>query len=212
MKQTKEKTFYDIFWIFFLSSIFGALIEMVFCRIVQGYWMSRSSLLYGPFSIVWGLGAALLTLTLKKVETKGSLTIFFTGFVWGGVYEYVCSIFIEYIFGVKFWDYSHVPFNLQGRTSLSFCLAWGIVSIVWIKFVYPLLNRFIQEILKKIGKAITWTILIFMVFNMILSATAIMRTAQRQKGVAAKTSYELFLDQYYPDERIQKRYQNMRLQ
>lgn len=37
------------------------IVETVFCRITMGYWMSRSSLVWGPFSIVWGLALALVT-------------------------------------------------------------------------------------------------------------------------------------------------------
>ena len=34
--------------------------------------MSRSSLLYGPFSIVWGFGAVILTALLYRYRTAGT--------------------------------------------------------------------------------------------------------------------------------------------
>ena len=45
-----------IFWVFLVSALLGDIIETLYCRAVGGVWMSRSSVLYGPFSIVWGLG------------------------------------------------------------------------------------------------------------------------------------------------------------
>ena len=39
----------------FIGAFLGDITETIFCRITAGYWMSRSSVVWGPFSIVWGL-------------------------------------------------------------------------------------------------------------------------------------------------------------
>ena len=52
-------------WLFFIGSFLGDVIETVYCRIVEGVWMSRSSVVWGPFSIVWGLGITLATMFLR---------------------------------------------------------------------------------------------------------------------------------------------------
>ena len=44
-------------WVFLTSALLGDVIETFWCGLVNGQWMSRSSVLYGPFSFVWGLGA-----------------------------------------------------------------------------------------------------------------------------------------------------------
>jgi Protein of unknown function (DUF1113). len=71
--------------------------------------MSRSSVVYGPFSIVWGLGCACLTAFLYKYKDKSDRYIFLYGTVLGGAYEYICSVFTELVFGTVFWDYSKIP-------------------------------------------------------------------------------------------------------
>ena len=38
----------------------------IFCRITAGVWMSRSSVVWGPFSIVWGLAIAAATAMINK--------------------------------------------------------------------------------------------------------------------------------------------------
>ena len=48
-------------WVFLTSALLGDIIETFWCGLVNGQWMSRSSVLYGPFSFVWGLGAVVLT-------------------------------------------------------------------------------------------------------------------------------------------------------
>ena len=80
--------------------------------------MSRSSVIYGPFSIVWGLGCAFLTLLLYRYRNKSDSTIFLAGTLLGGAYEYICSVFTEMVFGTIFWDYSGFAFNLGGRINL----------------------------------------------------------------------------------------------
>lgn len=53
--------FYKLMLLFIISAILVDIIETVFCRITMGYWMSRSSLVWRPFSIVWGFALALVT-------------------------------------------------------------------------------------------------------------------------------------------------------
>ncbi|MFR6589574.1 MAG: putative ABC transporter permease [Gallintestinimicrobium sp.] len=62
--------------------------------------MSRSSVIYGTFSIVWGFGAVILTVVLQRLAGKEDRYIFLAGSVLGGVYEYLCSVFTEIFLGL----------------------------------------------------------------------------------------------------------------
>ena len=75
--------------------------------------MSRSSVIYGTFSIVWGFGAVILTVVLQRLAGKEDRYIFLAGSVLGGVYEYLCSVFTEIFLGTTFWDYSDMPFVIR---------------------------------------------------------------------------------------------------
>ena len=200
-----------LIWIFFIAALLGDIIETLFCRATMGIWMSRSSLIYGPFSIVWGLGAVMFTALLYRYKDKSEGYLFLAGTIVGGVYEYVCSVFTELVFGTVFWDYSHIPFNLGGRINLLYCFFWGIAAAVWMKVLYPRLSRLIERIPMKAGKVLTWVIVVFMVFNMAISALALGRYQQRQSAPDAPTNgFTEFLDHYYPDERIHQVYPNMK--
>ena len=98
--------------------------------------MSRSSVVYGPFSVVWGLGVVVLTMMLHKYKDRDDRYIFLFGTVVGGAYEYICSVFTEIAFGTVFWDYSKLPFNLGGRINLLYCFFWGLAAVIWIKLLY----------------------------------------------------------------------------
>lgn len=209
----KEKTrfaegngFYKLVWLFLIGSLFGDLVETVFCRISMGWWMSRSSVVYGPFSVVWGFACALLTALMYRYRNKSDRYLFFYGTVVGGTYEYVCSVITEIVFGTVFWDYHKLPFNLGGRVNLLFCFFWGIIAVLWLKGIYPVLSKWIEKIPRKIGPALTWVLIVLMVINMAVSALALDRYSKRQRGVEAANSIEQVLDEHFPDERMMRIY------
>ncbi len=196
-------------WIFLVCALCGDLIETVFCRFTMGRWMSRSSVLYGPFSIVWGLGAALLTVVLQRLAGKQDRHVFAAGFVIGGVYEYMCSVFTELVFGTVFWDYSKIPFNINGRTNILYCFFWGVIAVIWIKIVYPPLSSAIERTPPIAGKVITWLAILFMVCNGLLTTIVMMRYSGRQEGIEAKNAVEQLIDMQYNDELVENRWPNM---
>lgn len=201
--------FHKLVWLFVIAAFLGDIIETIFCRLTAGVWMSRSSLVWGPFSVVWGLGAVLLTAVLYKYKDKNDRYIFLAGTVLGGVYEYVCSVFTELVFGTIFWDYSHLPFNLGGRINLLFCFFWGIAAVFWLKGAYPLLSRLIERIPIRVGKVGTWVLLAFMVVNMAVSSLALARYTQRHLENPGPTTFlSQLLDDRFPDERMEHIYPN----
>ena len=75
--------FYKLLLLFVIGAFLGDIVETVFCRITMGYWMSRSSLVWGPFSIVWGLALALVTWFLYKYKDRSESFLFLTGTLLG---------------------------------------------------------------------------------------------------------------------------------
>lgn len=201
-------SFHKLVWLFFIGAFLGDITETIFCRVTAGVWMSRSSVIYGPFSIVWGIGVVVLTMMLHKYRDKDDRYLFIFGTVVGGAYEYACSVFTEMVFGTVFWDYSKIPFNLGGRINLLYCFFWGLASVLWIKNVYPFLSRWIEKIPKKAGTVISWIFLLFMTVNIVLSGMALGRYSDRYAGKPAENSVESFLDSRYPDERMERVYPN----
>ena len=171
--------------------------------------MSRSSVIYGPFSVVWGLGAVVLTVVLSRFSHKSIMYLFWTGALLGGVYEYVCSIITEVFLGTVFWDYSHMKLHIGGRTNVLFMGFWGILSVGWIKFCYPRLSRYIERIPVVYRNTIAWVIVGFMVWDSLISVMAMERYQARRAGIPAEGIVEEFLDRNYQDELIEQVWPNM---
>ena len=152
VKEDKEEVFaagcgfYKLVSLFFIGAFLGDVTETIFCRFTMGRWMSRSSVVFGPFSIVWGLGCAILTWILYRYREQSDRRLFLCGTILGGAYEYICSVFTEIVFGTVFWDYSKIPFNLGGRINLLYCFFWGFAAIIWMKVIYPFLAKWIEKI------------------------------------------------------------------
>ena len=205
-------SFYKLVCLFFLGAFLGDIVETIFCYATTGRLMSRSSVVYGPFSIVWGLGCVLLTALLYQYRNHSDRYIFTFGTILGGAYEYICSVFTELVFGTIFWDYSHIPFNLGGRVNLLFCFFWGIVAVVWVKLLYPKLSDWIEKIPRKIGVIVTWILIVFMIFNIIISGLAMNRYSVRQtENNEPKTKIDQFFDEHFPDERMERIYPNAKI-
>ena len=201
-------SFYKIVLLFILGSFLGDITETIFCRITAGVWMSRSSLVWGPFSIVWGFAIAAVTALLYKYRNRSDSFLFIVGTLLGGAYEYLCSVAAEVVFGKVFWDYSDIPFNLGGRINLLYCFFWGIAAVVWFKILYPISSKWIEKIAIKPGKIITWVLIVFMVCNMAVSSLALIRYDERSKGVKSTSSWQSIMDAHYDDAKMAKIYPN----
>lgn len=196
-------------WVFLTSALLGDIIETFWCGLVNGQWMSRSSVLYGPFSFVWGLGAVVLTVTLQRLAHRDSFFVFAAGFFIGGTYEYMCSVFTELVFGTVFWDYSHMPLNIGGRTNVLFCFFWGVLAVFWIKIIYPKMSRLIEGFPALAGKIMTWVVVFIMVCNGLLTCAAMLRHSARAVRPEPANAFEEFIDRQYGDSFMERRWPNM---
>ena len=219
-EETKERVFaqgcsaYKLISLFFLGAFLGDVTETIFCLATTGRLMSRSSVVYGPFSIVWGLGCALLTAVLYRGRNKRDSYLFAAGTLLGGAYEYICSVFTELVFGTVFWDYSGFRFNLGGRINLLYCFFWGIAAVVWMKLLYPLLSKWIERLPVRTGKILCNMMVVLMILNCLISGMALIRYEERQtqapKGIFSENlpGVEAFLDGHFGDERMERIYPN----
>ncbi len=159
--------------------------------------------------LVWVLGAVILTLALSRVKRQNNISIFISGFFFGGVFEYLCSVFTEVFFGMKFWDYSYMPFNIDGRTNLLFMFFWGIVALVWFRFIYPPLSKTIEKIPPITGTVLAFIITAFFVCNGIVTSMVMIRTTGRKEQPVARNVIEQFIDDEYPNDVVRKLWPNM---
>lgn len=211
-KENRENGVIKLFWLFLLSSFLGAVVEILFCYLITGHFMSRSSLLIGQFSLVWGMGVVLFTASLYWMKNRTDRYLFWAGTVLGGVFEYLCSVITEALFGSVFWDYSGFTFNLGGRINLLYCFGWGAAALLWVRNIYPVLSVWVDRIVRFAGRAATVALAVFMLGNVMLSAAALERYTRRHTGENGKeTEMEAVLDYCFPDSLMERRYPSLKI-
>ena len=205
----KGMNFYKLFLVCFIGSFAGVVVELLWCMLTRGYIESRSGLVYGPFNLLYGAGAVMLMLALYRYRNRNSLISFFGAMIVGSAVEYACSWGQEMLFGSRSWDYSNVPFNLNGRICLLYAVFWGFLGVLWIKKIYPRMAKLILKIPNKVGKIVTWALVAFMVFEAAVTVVAVDRWSERINGVEASNKFEEFVDERFPDQRMERIFANM---
>ena len=201
------REFFKLFWIFVFGCIMGYVMEVIFNFVRTGEFETRQGLIYGPFAPVYGIGTLVFYLILPKF--KKMWQVFLVSGVLGGVTEYLSSYFQEKLFGTISWDYSNQFLNFNGRTSILYCLVWGALGVVFIKFVYPYFDKIFDRVLYKIGtKVITAFAVGFMIFNISISSLAAQREYERREHIEAGSRMDVFLDEHFPDEILDEVYRN----
>lgn len=205
----KGLNIYKLLLICFTGSFLGVVIEMLWCLLQNGYIESRAGLVYGPFNLLYGVGAVALTAILYKFRNRGAWISFFGGLLAGSAVEYICSWAQELAFGSRSWDYSHMPFNINGRICLLYSIFWGILGVLWIKNIYPRTAKLILKLPERTGKATVWILSVFFAVNSLVTVVATYRWAERNNGEDPSGSFEKFIDSRFPDERMEKIFANM---
>ena len=201
--------FYKIALICISGSFAGVVVELLWCLLRNGYIESRAGLVYGPFNLLYGAGAVALTLILYRYRNRSTAFSFFGGIIIGSAVEYLLSWGQETLFGSTSWDYSDIPFNLNGRICLLYSVFWGFLGVLWIKSIYPRVAKIILKIPNKAGKIITLALTVFMIFNAVMSLFSVWRWSERVHNVPATTAADRFFDERFPDSRMEKIFANM---
>ena len=181
-KATKKRTFtimglsiYKILAYFIIYSVVGYIIETLFGIVTKGTWESRQSFLYGPFCAIYGLGASIMIIFLHKYSKRYN-TLFLGGFIVGSIVEYLVSWIGELILGVKWWDYSDMPLNINGRICVFFSIFWGFLALYLIASFNPKIDRMIDWFKSKFSlknlKALTVTVTIILFVDCVISVVA----------------------------------------
>ena len=198
---------------FIIYSVAGYIIETLYGMITKGVWESRQSFLYGPFCGIYGLGAVVMILCLHKFPKKYNV-LFIGGFIVGSIVEYAISLFGEVVLGVKWWDYSNMPLNINGRICVYFSVFWGFLGMYLIISLNPKVDKIINWIKSKFKtqkalKTFVVTVFTLLMIDCIATAFAIefflvRMIVKNDLNVANKEAVQEQYDKIYGNENLSK--------
>lgn len=164
-------TLWRLFAYFIIYSVIGYIVETLFGLAKYGTLESRQSFLYGPFCAIYGVGAIIMILSLQYFK-KNYNTLFIGGCIVGSVTEYLVSWIGEMILHLKWWDYSDVPFNINGRICLLYAIFWGFLGLYLMISLNPKIDRLINFIKERISINVLQIFVIFCIIFMFIDCVA----------------------------------------
>ncbi len=206
--------FRKLFFVFIIGSIFGCYYEMILNLVVhlfcnhEIFWETRSGVLYGPLSVIYGFGAVTMVYLFARKELKWWQIVIFGGLA-GGIVELAMGLLQEIFTGTTSWNYSDQFLNIAGKTSPQVMLAWGVICLFFVRIVYPFCSNLIEKIPVKTGEIIFRILLVLVSIDCLLSLSAVVKMNLRHHNVPNFTPYGKFLDTVYDDSRIHRAYPKM---
>ena len=154
------------FLIFMIYSMVGWVIEEIVTLVGKKKLVNRGFLI-GPYLPIYGSGT-LIVLFVVGSNTTDYFAVFLKSMVLCSTLEYLTSFVMEKLFKVRWWDYSEIPFNLNGRICLRTMIPFGLLGLVVTNFVQPYVLTFVESF-SQIGFYVTASVLltIFIIDNIV---------------------------------------------
>jgi len=102
------------------------------------------------------------------------------------IMEYLTSLILERIFKVRWWDYSHMKFNVDGRICLSNSIMFGLGSLGLFYIINPFIMGFINSIPRLIFIIISIVLFICFTTDVILSIIVLFQLKVSSRSFASK--------------------------
>lgn len=140
--------------LFAICSIFGWVYETI-DNVFQfgGLWLRAALVL--PWCPIYGIGALILLVVMKfvanKLETINAhkvvifIVMFVVAYVMSLLVELAGSYVCEFCFGVVPWDYSHAPFNFDGRVAPMYTIRFALFGLLAYYVVDPLTRKWASK-------------------------------------------------------------------
>ena len=151
----------------YLYCFIGWIWESCYVSLKKHKWVNRG-FLKGPLLPIYGSGAVVVLISTLTVENN-LLLVFVIGMISATILEYITGLAMEKLFHVRYWDYSKDPFNIKGHICLISSLAWGVFSVLLVRFVNPNIERLVIIIPNGISEVISYIITVFITIDAVQS-------------------------------------------
>ncbi len=135
---------WDIIAMFFVFSFGGWTWEVMIHVVNDGVFVNRGTM-HGPWLPIYGAGAVLILLILKRFRDRPALEAT-AAIVLCGIVEYSTSYFLEATKGIRWWDYTGYFLNINGRICAEGLLVFAIGGMAVVYIIAPALARMLSKI------------------------------------------------------------------
>jgi uncharacterized membrane protein len=162
-----ENNIFNLWTYFVIYSICGWILESIFRSFCEKK-LINSGFLNGPFCPIYGIGAIIIFPFLKRF-VGNIIVLFLVSFIVLSILEYLVGVGLEKIFKTKYWDYSDLKFNIQGRVCLKNSIFWGVLGVLFIEYIHPFIEKQVLAIPSNILIYVSIIIYLALIVDTIIS-------------------------------------------
>lgn len=157
-------TFSNVVIMFLVYSIIGWGLE-VSLTLFKTKKFNNCGFLTGPYCPIYGIAAVIIMWTLKSY-VQNPISVFIYSFMICSIIEYIISLLLEKVIGIRWWDYSKIPFNINGRICLPFSMIFGFLSLIIVYTINPIIISLINFIPPATKTIITIIVIVVMLLDL----------------------------------------------
>ena len=169
--------FYELIWIFILYAVLGWMVEVIYAGVCEAKFVNRG-FLNGPLCPIYGFGMLIVIEVLYPMKDNWFL-LYIGAFVLTTVLEYLTGLILEKVFHHKWWDYSNIPFNIQGYVCLKFSILWGFGGTFIVAVVHPMFYKWIHMIPTFLDRILLAVIVSLILVDVVVTVSDILKFNKR---------------------------------
>lgn len=149
-----------------VGSFIGWFYELIFYFMAE-HKLVNSGFLYGPYLPVYGYGAVLMIVCLKRLK-QHPIILFLLAMILTGILEYLTGLIMWEIWHQRWWDYTGLLLNIDGYVCIRSVLSFALGALILIYWLEPKLNIILsEENNRKTDIICTCFLIIFLIDNIL---------------------------------------------
>jgi uncharacterized membrane protein len=161
-------------YFFIIGSYLGWIIDIIF-RTIAGEDKAKAGLANGPFCMLYGIGMFTLALAISKCTNNIFILFLFSAIVLT-IFEYITGVLLDKAYGIELWNYSKLRFGINKYISLEFMFIWGILGVLFIKYLLPILNKIYNFLYGYQFNLVIYLILIYILIDYIYTSVKLLNS------------------------------------
>ncbi len=143
VRKTDQKTVrpFDYYALLFFAAAFAGWLWEVLLYLVTAHTFVNRGVYRGPYLPIYGAGCVLLILLLRRLR-RHPAAVFVLSCIFCTALEYFSGVWLLWKWGVRWWDYSRHPYNVDGHICLTGAVGFGLGGVLLICVLQPVFNRY----------------------------------------------------------------------